>query len=85
MEDFLRFSASQHFTSLGFSSHAPFPFSTAWTMEWDRMEDYLAEFARMKRRYEGVMELCIGLEIDYLDEKSNPSLHGFVLNGSVLL
>ena len=44
MEDFLRFAASQHFTSLGFSSHAPLPFSTAWTMEWDRMEDYLAEF-----------------------------------------
>ena len=77
MEDFLRFAASQHFTSLGFSSHAPLPFSTAWTMEWDRMEDYLAEFARMKRRYEGVMELCIGLEIDYLDEKSNPSVERF--------
>ena len=44
MDDFLRFAVAEHFSSFGFSSHAPLPFSTAWTMEWDRMEDYLAEF-----------------------------------------
>ena len=34
MEDFVRFALSEGFTSYGFSSHAPLPFSTAWTMEW---------------------------------------------------
>lgn len=72
MDDFLRFAVAEHFTSFGFSSHAPLPFSTAWTMEWDRMNDYLQEFQRMKLRYEGRIELCIGLEIDYLDAESNP-------------
>ena len=36
MEDFIRFAISEGFTSYGISSHAPLPFSTAWTMEWDQ-------------------------------------------------
>lgn len=77
MEDFVRFALSEGFTSYGFSSHAPLPFPTAWTMEWDRMEDYLAEFNRLKSKYAGRIELYIGLEIDYLDEESNPSIARF--------
>ena len=43
MEDFIRFAISEGFSSYGISSHAPLPFSTAWTMEWDRMEDWGGE------------------------------------------
>ena len=68
MEDFVRFALSEGFTSYGFSSHAPLPFSTAWTMEWDRMNDYQAEFHRIKEKYAGKIELYLGLEIDYLNE-----------------
>ena len=67
MEDFVRFAISEGFTSYGFSSHAPLPFSTAWAMEWDRMDDYLAEFHRMKKKYARKIELYLGLEIDYLN------------------
>ena len=77
MEDFVRFALSEGFTSYGFSSHAPLPFSTAWTMEWDRMNDYLAEFHRMKQKYTRRIELYLGLEIDYLNEESNPSILRF--------
>lgn len=77
MEDFVRFALSEGFTSYGFSSHAPLPFSTAWTMEWDRMDDYLSEFRRLKARYAGSIELYVGLEIDYLNEESNPSVRRF--------
>ena len=77
MEDFVRFALSEGFTSYGFSSHAPLPFSTAWTMEWDRMDDYLSEFHRLKEKYAGRIELYIGLEIDYLNEASNPSIARF--------
>ena len=69
MEDFIRFALSEGFTSYGFSSHAPLPFSTAWTMEWDAMDDYLAEFHRLKAKYTGQIELYIGLEIDYLNKE----------------
>lgn len=77
MEDFVRFALSEGFTSYGFSSHAPLPFSTAWTMEWDRMDDYLMEFRRLRAKYAGRIELYIGLEIDYLNEESNPSATRF--------
>lgn len=73
MDSFLRFAISEGFSSFGFSSHAPLPFPTHWTMEWDRMDDYLAEFARLKKKYETELELAIGLEIDYLDGENNPS------------
>lgn len=77
MEDFVRFALSSGFTSYGFSSHAPLPFPTAWTMEWDRMDDYLAEFRRLKEKYAGRIELYLGLEIDYLNEESHPAIERF--------
>lgn len=77
MEDFIRFAISEGFSSYGFSSHAPLPFSTAWTMEWDRMDDYLSEFSRLKEKYVDKIELAIGLEIDYLDEENHPALSRF--------
>ena len=77
MEDFVRFALSSSFTSYGFSSHAPLPFPTAWTMEWDRMDDYVAEFRRLKEKYAGRIELYLGLEIDYLNEESHPAAECF--------
>ena len=77
MEDFIRFAISEGFSSYGISSHAPLPFSTAWTMEWDRMDDYLSEFARLKGKYADKIELAIGLEIDYLNEESHPAIPRF--------
>lgn len=77
MESFIRFAISEKFTSYGVSSHAPLPFSTAWTMEWDNMNDYLAEFRRVKEKYADQIEFYVGLEIDYLNEESNPSIACF--------
>ena len=73
METFVRFALSRRFSSLGFSSHAPLPFSTSWTMEWDFMETYLAEFLRLRERYASRIELYVGLEIDYLNDYSCPA------------
>ncbi len=73
MEEFVRFAISEGFSAYGFSSHAPLPFPTAWTMEWDCVDDYLAEFHRLKVKYARDIELYIGLEIDYLNEDSNPA------------
>lgn len=77
MDAFIRFAIAEGFTSYGISSHAPLPFPTAWTMEWDQMEDYLAEFRRVKEKYAGKIEFYSGLEIDYLNEESNPSIARF--------
>ena len=77
MEDFIHFALSEGFTSYGFSSHAPLPFSTVWTMDWDMMPNYLSEFNRLKAKYEGQMELAIGLEIDYLNDENHPAMAHF--------
>lgn len=77
METFVRFALSGGFSSYGFSSHAPLPFPTSWTMEWDRMDDYLSEFHRLKAKYADRIELYVGLEIDYLDETSHPGIARF--------
>ena len=77
MDSFIRFAISEGFTSYGVSSHAPLPFPTAWTMEWDSMEDYLEEFRRVREKYAGKIEFYVGLEIDYLNEESNPSVSRF--------
>ncbi|MGN0048592.1 MAG: histidinol-phosphatase [Bacteroides sp.] len=77
METFVRFALSRGFSSYGFSSHAPLPFPTSWTMEWDRMDDYLSEFHRLKAKYAERIELYVGLEIDYLDETSHPGIARF--------
>lgn len=73
MEAFIRFAISQGFTSYGVSSHAPLPFNTHWTMEWDQMEHYFDEFKQIREKYKDQIEFYVGLEIDYLNEESNPA------------
>ena len=77
MEDFVKEAIRQGFTSYGISSHAPLPFPTHWTMKKEDVESYLEEFRSLKNEYQGRIELYIGLEIDYLDEYSNPSIEYF--------
>lgn len=73
METFVRFAISNHFSAYGFSSHAPLPFPTAWTMSWDSWDDYYATFVRLRNDYSNLIELYLGLEIDYLNKDSNPA------------
>lgn len=73
MESFVRFAVAQGFTSYGISSHAPLPYHTAWSMDWEHMKDYLNEFQRVKKKYDGLIEYYLGLEIDYLNDNYNPS------------
>lgn len=77
LEDFIKEAIRQGFTSYGISSHAPLPFSTRWTMEWEQMPAYLAEARGLQQKYAGQIELYIGLEIDYLNETSNPAIARF--------
>ncbi len=71
MEDFVRGAIELGFSSLGFTSHAPFPYKTRWTMDVENRDAYVAEFERLKEKYKGQIELYLGLEIDYLNESHN--------------
>lgn len=76
-EEFVKEAITQGFYSYGVSSHAPLPFPTQWTMEWGQMEAYLDEFKNLRSKYADEIELYVGLEIDYLNEESNPSVASF--------
>lgn len=77
LEEFVEEAIRQGFYSYGVSSHAPLPFPTRWTMEWEQMEAYLDEFKNLRSKYADEIELYVGLEIDYLNEESNPSVARF--------
>ncbi len=77
MEEFVKEAIRQGFTSYGISSHAPLPFPTRWTMKKEDVTPYIEEFQQLKKEYKDKIELYIGLEIDYLDEYSNPSIDYF--------
>ncbi|MDR2139319.1 MAG: histidinol-phosphatase [Tannerella sp.] len=73
-EDYVRAALAQHFRAYGFSSHSPLPFETSWNMSADRMPEYILEINRLKEKYSGLMEIYLGLEVDYLDETCNASM-----------
>lgn len=77
LEEFVRVAIYKGFTAYGVSSHAPLPFSTRWTMKKEEVSDYLAEVRRLKEKYIDRIELYVGMEIDFLDEDSNPSASYF--------
>lgn len=66
MEEFVRFAIAKGVRKYGFSSHAPLPFLTKWTMLEDDFADYEKEFYRLKEKYKNSIELYIGLEVDYI-------------------
>lgn len=61
------------FSILGFSSHAPLPFETEWTMDPERLPDYVRTVRDLGEAYHGRMEILLGLEIDYIEGICGPS------------
>lgn len=64
---FVEAALAKGFKVLGFSSHAPIPFASEWTMAEGRMDDYLRAVAALKEEYRGKIEIYTGLEIDYFE------------------
>jgi len=71
MQDFVKFAISKGLKKYGFSSHAPLPFITKWTMPEDDFDEYQNEFFRLKQIYADKIELYLGLEVDYIHECSS--------------
>jgi len=60
----------------GFSSHAPIPFyECKWAMNIEALEEYTLEIARLKQKYEGRIEVLLGLEVDYVPDRMGPTAH----------
>ena len=73
LEDYVKSAISKGFDVLGFSGHAPLPFDNDWTMPKSILKDYLNDSKRLKKVYKNIINLKIGLEIDYIEGKMAPS------------
>jgi len=76
-EDYINSAISSKFRAYGFSSHSPLPFVTFWNMLIQDMPEYIAEINRLKNKYADIIEIYLGMEIDYLDPTFNASIPYF--------
>lgn len=51
--------------SIGFSEHAHVPFDLNYSMDLDATNEYAGEVLALKKKYEGIIEVFLGLEQDY--------------------
>ena len=78
VESFCQRAWEKGLCSLGFSSHAPivkktgFP-ENSWNMREDLLEEYIETVQAAKRRWEGRLDIFLGLEIDYISGLMGPS------------
>lgn len=68
MEDFVKFAVAKGLRAYGVSSHAPVPFANNWSMKYDDLDEYMQEFFRLREKYSEIIELYLGLEVDYIPE-----------------
>lgn len=62
--------------SLGFSSHAPIYRKTGFRSDWhlpeERLEEYMDAVRAARRRWEGRIQVFLGLEVDYIPGLMGP-------------
>lgn len=73
-EEYIKAAIQQGVRTYGFSSHSPIPFfECKWAMDIDALEEYTLEIDRLKRKYDGRIEVLLGLEVDYIPERMGPT------------
>ena len=53
---------------LGFSAHAPLPFSCSWTLPIENYHSYLDSINSLKHKFSEHLEILCGLEVDFIPE-----------------
>jgi len=72
-EEVVQAAIQKGFQALGFSSHAPVPFETDWTMKEENLVPYINRIRELKTRYRDQIEIYLGMEIDYIPGLMGPS------------
>ena len=65
-EEMVKTAIEKGFTSLGFSSHSMFPFSSSWHIPVKNFEAYCEEIHRLKTAYKNKINIYLGFEADYI-------------------
>ena len=71
LEEVVASAIAKNMISLGFSSHAPLPFSSAWCMKKENLTNYLLEIDQLKKS-NSQLQIYSGLEVDYIPGKISP-------------
>jgi histidinol-phosphatase (PHP family) len=70
VETMCRAAREKNLRSIGFSAHAPIYKKTGIKTEWhlseDNLERYISEVKEAKKRWQGKLEVYLGLEVDYI-------------------
>lgn len=75
-EEMVKTAIEKGFTSLGFSSHSMFPFSSSWHIPVKNFEAYCEEIHRLKTEYKNKINIYLGFEADYIRGFTCPDKHG---------
>lgn len=62
----LQTALAKNVRAYGFSSHAPVPFETTWNLKAARLPEYIRTIQELKASAPPGIEVCLGLEIDYI-------------------
>lgn len=65
-EEYINEAINAKSKAIGFSSHAPLPFNTDWTMKRNVFEEYCNKIQLLKKAYLNDIDIYLGLEIDYI-------------------
>jgi histidinol-phosphatase (PHP family) len=71
MEDYVKAAILKNFKALGFSSHSPLPFENVWSLSRENFGQYVKDALYLKEKYRNVIDLYLGLEIDYIPVHSD--------------
>jgi len=58
----------QNLKALGFSAHAPVPFSSTWNLPKEKYSEYKSAILQLQHEFKSKLEISCGLEIDYIPE-----------------
>lgn len=79
-EEMIQAAIKCNFQSVGISSHGPVPFVTDWNMLDDNVEKYIEEVTFLKEKYRGIIDVFLGMELDYLPGTGFCSLSQSLIN-----
>lgn len=69
LEAYVQEALRQGMVAYGFSGHSPVPFKSVWSMSYDATVDYLEDARRLQEKYQGQIQLYVGLEVDFIPGK----------------
>ena len=72
-EQMVQEAIARNFTTIGFSGHSMFPFSSDWHIPYRDHFAYAKEIGRLKEAYRDKIEILMGYECDYVAGVSCPT------------